>query len=426
MIPAAAVLEPGARAAFARRANREALVLVLTLASGLFLSREALASNVIGSFESEIQRLCDDLRGTVVCVEARQVGSAPLVGAGVIADAEGIVVTTASVVGGANEVRVRIADRGDLPAKVIGTDPITNLAVLQVEGDGLTAARFAASAEATPPGSWVMILGNSYGAGPTVSVGILAGRRPCSAVGEGEGGLLQVNAPVNPGDSGGALINSRGEVIGIVCAALTPRENPEGSLLVGGPGEGRAWGSGATVGFAVPMGMGRIVIDEIRTKGRVVRGFLGLAVQALPPEKAAGFVQGERASVIVTNVLAGGPAERAGFLVGDMILAIDGKPIGTPRRLQRLVETTMPSASLVASIVREGAAKKITATVEEMPLAFAEKHRAPKAQRAASAIAGSGEANAKLLGRIDALEAELRDLRTMLGTAQAPAAPPER
>ncbi len=378
----------------------------------------ARAAGVIGSLETEIQRIRETLRPSVACIEARQIGSQVLVGAGVVVDAGGIFVTTASVVRDAIEIRVRVPGRGDLAADLLGIDPITNLAVLEVEGGGFVPPPIASSAE-VPTGSWVMVLGNSYGAGPTISVGILAGRRACYGLDEPEG-LLQINAPVNPGDSGAALVNSRGEVIGIVCAAITPRENPEGGSLVGGGGEGPGWGSGATVGFAFPIGAGRAIVEEIRSKGRVVRGYLGLQIHAVPPEKAPAAVGPARPALVVTGVAPGAPAARAGFRVGDVILAVNGGPINSPRRLQRIVEGMPPQATLAVSVLRDGVAQDLAAVIEEMPVAFAEERLAPRAARPAAPAETTPEARAELRRRIEALESELSALRTLLGTAQAP------
>ncbi len=409
-----------------RRARRSAvrtaaLLLACAAVAGVPSPPAARASGVIGSLESEIQRIGDALRPSVACIEARQSANRVLVGAGVVADADGIFVTTASVVRDAVEIRVRVPGHGERAARLRGIDPITNLAVLEVEGGRFVPPPVASSAD-IPAGSWVMVIGNSYGAGPTISVGILAGRRACYGLDEPEG-LLQINAPVNPGDSGAALVNSRGEVIGIVCAALTPRENTEGGSLVGGEGEGPGWGSGATVGFAFPIGAGRAIVDEICSKGRVVRGYLGLQIHTLPPAKAPAPIGPGRSALVVTGVAPDAPAARAGFRVGDVILSVNGGPIDSPRRLQRIVEAMPPKSPLAVSVFREGAARDLAAVVEEMPVAFAEERLAPRAARPAPLSEPTPEARAELRRRIEALESELSALRALLGTAQAP--PPE-
>jgi serine protease Do len=410
------------RPARRRAALSTALLLAAAAVASVAAPPAARATGVLSSFEAEIQRIRDRLRPSVASVEAHRMGNEVLVGAGVVADIDGRVVTTASVVRDAIEIRVYLPDRGEAKAAIVGIDPITNLAVVDVDGSGFVPAPIAAGGE-SPAGSWVMVLGNSYGAGPTISVGVLSGRRPCYGLDEHEG-LLQINAPVNPGDSGAALVNSRGEVIGIVCAAVTPRENPEAGSLVGGEGDGPGWGSGATVGFAFPMRAGQAIVDQIRSRGRVVRGYLGLEIHTIPAERAPAAAGPARPTLRVTAVAPSAPAARAGFRIGDVILGVNGAPIDSPRRLQRLVEATPPQSPLAISILRDGAAQDLTAVIDEMPVAFAEERIAPRAARRAAPRETALEQRAKILRRIDALESELAALRRALDTAQATPPPP--
>jgi len=393
-------------------------VLAASALQFFFFPPNGFGAGLIGSLESEVQVLCARLRSSVVCVEASGASRGVTVGSGVVIDSAGIVVTTASVVRGASRVIVRVSERGEIAGRLLGLDPVTNLAVIQVEGATLTPAPLASSADSRL-GSWVMILGNSYGAGPTVSVGILSGRRLSTSI-DDPMGLLQVNAPVNPGDSGAPLVNSRGEVIGIVCAALTPSENPAAGPLVAGRRDAKSWGSGATVGFAIPIAAGLEVVREIRSKGRVVRGFLGIQIRQLTPEEIASAPLAARRPLLVTGVMPDRPAARAGFQVGDLILEANGEAVASPRHLQRIVARMAPQASLRLSFTRGDSLREVAAILDEMPatLPGAELIRAPaaRAEGAPRDPVISGDAAREARARLARLEKELGALRSLIGT----------
>lgn len=374
----------------------------------------ASASSPLMTLESEIVRLSEGLRASIVGVESWREGNAVSVGSGVIIDSTGVILTTSSVVRDAQKVIVRVLARGAFPARVVGVDALTNLAVLEVAGQTFDAAPIADRGE-TPPGSWVMIVGNSYGAGPTVSVGNVAGRRHGYGLDEREG-LVQVNAPVNPGDSGAAVANSRGEIIGILFAAMTPEDGPERSDLVGGIGRGRDGGGeplgmGATVGFVMPIGPSRAIAEEIRTRGRVVRGYLGLRIQ--PVETPGG--DAPRFGLKVEGVYSGSPADLAGFRRGDVLVAVNGKPVGTSRSLQCLVARSEPKDEIRISVRRGEAVLELSAIVGELPELLVERGM-PDAN--AAAAASPADRAEQVRASIEALKKELASLQHDLKTLE--------
>jgi len=397
---------------------------VLSYAGSLVLALAAIgavpahASSPLMTLESEIVRISESIRASIVGVESWRAGDAVSVGSGIIIDSTGTILATSSVVRDAKKVIVRVLGRGAFPARVVGVDALTNLAVLEVVGETFESAPVAARAE-TPPGSWVMILGNSYGAGPTVSVGNVAGRRQGYGLDEREG-LVQVNAPVNPGDSGAAVVNSRGEVIGILFAAMTPEDGPERSDLVGGIGRRREGGGvplgmGATVGFVMPIGASKAIVEQIRAHGRVVRGYLGLRIQPVdatnPDTRGAGLR--------VEDVYTGSPADRAGFRRGDVLIAVNGKPVGTSRSLQCLVARSQPDAEIRVSVRRGAATHELSAIVGELPELLVERGM-PETDSSMAASAGASHEDRAQRVRvsIQALKKELAALQQDLKTLE--------
>ncbi|MFN0150725.1 MAG: S1C family serine protease [bacterium] len=390
------------------RVLRNSGALVFALFAHAADPEPAHASSPLVTLETEIVRLSERLRGSIVGVESWSSGNAVSVGSGIIVDSTGVILTTSSVVRDAQKIIVRALGRGVFPARVVGLDPLTNLAVLEVfSADTFTPIPLVARAEA-PPGSWVMILGNSYGAGPTVAVGNVAGRRHGYGLEEGEG-LVQVNAPVNPGDSGAAVVNSRGEVIGILFAAMTPEDGPERSDLVGGVGRraeggGASLAMGANVGFAMPIGPTKRIVEQIRAHGRVVRGYLGLRIQPVEMAGAPGLR--------VDDVYAASPADRAGFLRGDILIAVNGKPVGTSRSLQCLVARSQPNDEIRLSVRRGEATHELSAVVGELPELLVERGT-PEADSQAAAIADASPTNRAehVRASIEALKRELAALQ---------------
>lgn len=382
--------------------------------SVLLTAAPAIASDPLAAFEAAVVEIGDRLRPSVASIEAWRDKKAASVGSGIVADSA-IVITTKSVVCNATRVIVRLPGRGSFPAKVLGVDALTNLAVLKVEANdtALPVARLASTPSALP-GSWIMILGNSYGAGPTVAVGTVAGRRPGYGLEERDG-LIQVNAPVNPGDSGAAVVNSRGEVIGILFAAMTPEQGPERSDLVGGSQPlvdgGFPPGAGATVGFVMPIGASIAVVNEIREHGEVVRGFLGLRMHPVGADRNTATSE-RPPGLRIDEVYAGSPAASAGLRAGDLLVAVNGQPVGSPRALQRLVAQSSPADTLHVTVQREQQSHHFSVVLGELPQLLIERGIPQPPEKVAAdttAVRADG-----IRGRIAALKKELSDLQADL------------
>ena len=268
-------------------------------------------------------------------------------GSGVVLSPDGYVLTNGHVVNGADEVRVRFADKTELPASLVGVDRDTDLAILKVEASNLVAARFA-DTDGIEVGDWVLALGNPFGLEQTVTAGII------SAKGRQEMGLatfenfLQTDAAINPGNSGGPLVDLDGNVVGIN-TAISSRD-----------------GGSNGIGFAIPASMAKEVAHGLIENGKVSRGWLGVNVQALTPELAENFgVTGP--GVIIAGVVPGTPAAKAGLRAGDVIVRIDDQPMETGSQFLRLIGERAPESSITLSLVREGKPLAATAVLGERP-----------------------------------------------------------
>jgi serine protease Do len=269
-------------------------------------------------------------------------------GSGVIISADGIIFTNHHVIEGATDVRVTLSDKRELRARVLGSDPKTDIAVLDVEADGLPFLPLADS-DQVEVGDFALAVGNPFGIGQTVTLGIV------SATGRGQLGIvdyedfIQTDAAINPGNSGGALVNTRGELIGIATAIVT-----------GGGG------GNAGVGLAVPSKMARAVMQQILTEGRVVRGWLGVGVQDLTPSLAEALRISTRAGALVGDVVPDSPAGRAGLRRGDVILRFGDAPVTDGRALRLLVGSARPGTRATLVLLREGRERRLEVVLEEM------------------------------------------------------------
>ncbi|MSQ72033.1 MAG: Do family serine endopeptidase [Betaproteobacteria bacterium] len=244
-------------------------------------------------------------------------------GSGVIVSSSGYVLTNHHVVEAADEIEVALADGTKLRARVVGTDPETDLAVLQVEGGALPAITFG-NAETLRVGDVVLAIGNPFGVGQTVTMGIV------SALDRSQLGIntfenfIQTDAAINPGNSGGALIDAAGNLVGINTAIYS-----------------RSGGS-LGIGFAIPASSAKRVMEQIIERGSVVRGWIGVEAQEMTRELADSFNMPGTLGVVIAGVLRGGPAERAGVKPGDVLLAVNGKPVKDPAAMLTLVAALSP------------------------------------------------------------------------------------
>ena len=274
-------------------------------------------------------------------------------GSGVIVDAKGLIVTNNHVVNKADDVKVLLSDKREFKAKLIGTDPKTDLAVLKIEAENLHTIPWSDS-DKLEVGEFVLAVGNPFGLNQTVTMGIV------SAVGRASMGIaeyedfIQTDAAINPGNSGGALVNARGELVGINTAIFSQS------------------GGNMGIGFAVPSNMARSILDQLVEHGKVVRGWLGVSIQEVSPELANQFGLSETKGVLVSDVLDDSPAKKAGLERGDVILEFDGKPADSPTQLRNLVAQTPVGKKVSVKFVREKKSKSVDLTIVEQPKALAQ------------------------------------------------------
>ncbi len=269
-------------------------------------------------------------------------------GSGVIVDPKGYILTANHVVQGADEIKVTLWDRRELPGKIIGTDPMTDIGIIKIDADSLPTVVWGDS-ERLRVGETVLAIGSPYGLSQTVTMGIV------SAVGRANVGIadyedfIQTDAAINPGNSGGALVNVQGELVGINTAIFSTSGGYQG------------------IGFAVPSSMAKSVMQSLIGTGKVVRGWLGVTVQHLTPELAKQFDLQNEKGVLVGDVVEGGPADRAGLRRGDIIIACAGKRIEDPNQLRNLVASTAPGQTVEMEIIRENSKRSLKVTVLDLP-----------------------------------------------------------
>ncbi len=259
-------------------------------------------------------------------------------GSGVIYDSRGYILTNHHVIENADEIMVKLMDQREFSARIVGVDPMTDLAVLKIFSFSSFPTPVFGSTENLGVGEWVMAIGNPYGLDGTVTVGVISGtRRSDLGIATFEN-VLQTDASINPGNSGGPLIDLDGRVVGINTAIAE---------------------IGSGVGFAIPVEMATRIADALIDKGMVERGWLGVGIQSLTPELAVSFKVSKDEGVLVNSVDDGAPAQRAGLLQGDIIIAFDGESVPDSKSLQKLVAETRIGKSVSLRIIRDGIHKTI-------------------------------------------------------------------
>jgi serine protease Do len=270
-------------------------------------------------------------------------------GSGVIVSPDGYILTNNHVIDGATTVRVTLADKRQLEAKVIGSDPKTDIAVLKVNASGLSAITIGDSSK-VQVGDYALAIGDPFGVGQTVTMGIVSAMNRGNLGIEDYEDFIQTDAPINPGNSGGALVNDRGELIGINTAILS-----HGS----GGNEG--------IGFAVPVNLAREVMDQIMDHGKVNRAYLGVVIQDVTPGIAKAMGLNDMKGVLVGDVSPSGPAQRSGIQRGDVILEINGKPVTDSRELRMSISMMKPDATVKLRILRNGNQSDMTVNLGNLP-----------------------------------------------------------
>jgi Do/DeqQ family serine protease len=269
-------------------------------------------------------------------------------GSGVVVRRDGYILTNNHVVEGADTVRVEMPDRRVLDGKVVGTDPSSDLAVVKVAATDLAVLPLGDS-DRVRVGDVVLALGNPLGVGQTVTLGIVSGKGRRTGADDSYEDFLQTDAAINQGNSGGALVNLNGELVGINSQILTPT------------------GGNIGVGFAIPANMARSVMEQLITSGRVHRARLGVTAQSVTGDLAETLNLPSVRGALVSGVEAGSPAERAGIRQGDVILAVNGRPVDDSTALRNTVASLTPGSAATVTLLRDGRETTVDATVAERP-----------------------------------------------------------
>jgi serine protease Do len=276
-------------------------------------------------------------------------------GSGFIVDADGTIVTNNHMVKDAGSVSVTLDDGRQLPAKVVGTDPRTDLAVLKIDAGHKLPFLELGDSEQLKPGQWVVAMGNPFGLGGTVTAGIVSAQG--RDIGEGPyDNFIQIDAPINQGNSGGPLFTQDGHVVGVNTAILSPT------------------GGSVGIGFAIPSNMVKTVVAQLEKNGHVTRGFLGVESQPVDGAMASALRlpkpsshEGAGNGALVASVSPDSPAAKGGIQPGDVIRAVNGKRVGTPRDLAVDIAEVAPGADAALDVVRDGAVQTIKVSVTTMP-----------------------------------------------------------
>ena len=269
-------------------------------------------------------------------------------GSGVVVSPQGYILTNNHVVEAANEIEVALADGRKAVAQVVGTDPETDLAVIKIDLANLPAITLG-HAEQSRVGDVVLAIGNPFGVGQTVTMGII------SALGRNHLGIntfenfIQTDAAINPGNSGGALIDTNGNLLGINTAIYS-----------------RSGGS-LGIGFAIPVSTVKTVMESIINNGQVVRGWIGVEPQDITPELAESFGLQKKSGAIIAGVLKNGPADKAGIRPGDILVAIEGKPVSDTTEMLNLIAQLMPGNKAKMTVFRKSQESTLDVTIGKRP-----------------------------------------------------------
>jgi serine protease Do len=274
--------------------------------------------------------------------ERRQQG----VGSGFIMSKEGYILTNNHVVEDADQIKVKLAGGKEFDGKVVGRDPKTDLALVKIAGDSDLQPLKLGNSDDLKVGNWVVAVGSPFGLEQTVTAGIVSAKG--RVIGSGPyDDFIQTDASINPGNSGGPLINLQGEVVGINTAIVA---------------------SGQGIGFAIPINMAKEIAPQLQKRGHVTRGLLGVNIQDVTPELAKSLGLKESKGALVSQVVPGGPAEKAGIELGDVIVNFDGRPVGDSKDLSRIVASTPVGKTVTVKLLRDGKEVERQAKAGEMEM----------------------------------------------------------
>lgn len=266
-------------------------------------------------------------------------------GSGVVVDKSGLILTNNHVVEKATEIKVKFDSGKEYTAKILGRDPKTDLALIKVKADGDFPRPVPLGDSGTVRvGDWVMAVGNPFGLGQTVTVGVISAKGRVIGAGPYDD-FLQTDAAINPGNSGGPLFDMQGQVIGINTAIIA---------------------QGQGIGFAIPIDLAKELLPQLES-GRIVRGWLGVTIQDLSPELAQSFDLKESKGVLISSILPDSPAQEAGLKEGDLITGFNGKPVAGGHMLSRMAAATPPNTKVALDIVRKGRSKSVQVVLGTMP-----------------------------------------------------------
>jgi serine protease Do len=269
-------------------------------------------------------------------------------GSGVIVSADGYIITNHHVIDGAEEIQIDLTDGRTVSAKLVGSDPPSDLAVLKIDQSGLPFL-VPGDSDKVRVGDVALAIGNPLNVGQTVTMGIISAKGRSTGLGSGAfEDFLQTDAPINQGNSGGALVNTNGDLIGI------------NSQILGG-----MTGGNIGIGFAIPSNMVKSVMDQLIKSGKVRRGQLGISVRRVDSDMAQSLGMSETKGIIVNSVTPGSAAERAGIRQGDVIIGLDGSPVTEVNAFRNRIASSGPGAQVTLTILRDNREQKITATTGE-------------------------------------------------------------
>jgi serine protease Do len=268
-------------------------------------------------------------------------------GSGVVISSDDYIVTNNHVIDGGTDIKVSLNDKSEFPARVVGTDSKTDLAVLKIDKTGLPALPLEDSSK-IQVGDVVLAIGNPFGVGQTVTMGIVSATGRDLGIEDYED-FIQTDAAINPGNSGGALVSAEGRLIGINTAIMSRSGGNQG------------------VGFAIPASMARNVTDQIIHGGKVSRAFLGVMIQPITPDLAKAFKLSKSEGALISDVNPGSPAERAGLKPGDVVTKVDDHAVSDARALRLMIGEMSPGKTVQVAAVRDGIERRYSVTLGEQP-----------------------------------------------------------